>query len=97
MRAELIQRPIGDVLTAICPVLVVGVEGEALCFFEYVKGWNHFCYQGVKRFVTSNATNTNHPIFRFSLRCREDRGKDVNFLVQNPIKEQMCFCKGTAQ
>ena len=30
MRAEVFQRPIGDVLAAICPVLIVGVEGEAL-------------------------------------------------------------------
>ena len=30
MRPELYQRPIGDVLPAVTPVFVVGVEGKAL-------------------------------------------------------------------
>ena len=34
MRPELFQRPIGDVLSAVAPVLVVDVEGKALVFFK---------------------------------------------------------------
>ena len=40
MGAELFQRPIGDVLAAVFTIFVVGVEGKALCLFEYVKTRN---------------------------------------------------------
>ena len=35
MRSEFCQCPIGDVLTSVCAVLVVDVEGEALKTIDY--------------------------------------------------------------
>ena len=65
--AELCQCPIGDVFAAVPPVLIVGVEGEALRFLKYVKSRNQRNHQVVKRFVTSNSRDTNYSIFRLGL------------------------------
>ena len=73
--SEFRQCPIGDVLLAVCAVLIVGIEGEGLCFFKEIKGWNHINYQRLKRFVTPYTTDTNYTVFCFCLRCRENRWK----------------------
>ena len=89
MRAELGQGPVRDVLAAVAAILVVGVEGEALGFFEYVKTRNHSSHQGLKRFVTSDAADTNHSIFSFSLRYGDDGGEHAHPIIHQSVKVEV--------
>ena len=93
--SEFSQCPTGDVLLSVRVVFVVSVEREALGIPSEVEIWNHVNHQRLKRFVTSNTTNANYPIFRST--CGKYGGKVGNLIIHNSIEKQMGFCERTVK
>ena len=68
--SEFCQRPIGDVLSAVGAVLIVGVEGKALKTItrcECVKVRNQIRHQRIEACSETVITDDYHSIVRFCL------------------------------
>ena len=88
MGPEVFQCPIGDVLPAVFPVFVVGVQGEALGTALWQLVGNIVDHQRKHRPFLSHL-EPYHPILLFCLRCGEDGGKYVYTLSHHLVKVEV--------
>ena len=75
MRPELCQRPIGDVLSAVSPVLIVGIEGKTLRIVT--------CCKCVKIRYSAVVISAVEPVFLFPGTAVAD-DYHLDFLFRSP-------------
>ena len=86
VRPILCQRPIGDVFAAVCAILVIGVEREALRVSSKIEYPLLAVSSGSGIFFYFQWRLGKSLDFRFCLRCGEDGWKHEHPLVYHPIK-----------
>ena len=94
MRSELCQRPIGNVLSAVAPVLVVGCRRENIGFFRVCRETESADSLGYEKVCCFQPPLTQ--IIRFSVSVsgrREERRKHTHSMVHHSVKIEIRFRK----